>query len=99
MEGGRFVEIGKRGIGSEGEVHAKRSDVCYFTVALDSLSVDNPIMFQSLMNRVCEDMSEDLWSVLPITTFDFKTQFLEANLDDWVRRHSSGAFGNGWFEM
>ena len=34
--------------------------VCYFTVALNSLSVDNPIMFHTLMNRVWEDMSEGL---------------------------------------
>ena len=34
--------------------------VCYFAVALNSLSVDNPIMFHTLMNRVGEDMSEGL---------------------------------------
>jgi len=39
---GRFIELSKRDIWSEGEVKAFRSDVHYHIVAIDTLSQEDP---------------------------------------------------------
>ncbi len=50
--GGRFLEIGKVGIWSPEQVRDYRSDIEYYTIALDDLSANQPKLVQELFQEL-----------------------------------------------
>ncbi len=51
-EEGRFLEIGKRGIWEEERVKNYRSDIEYFTIAIDDLSQKNPKLIKEMLLEI-----------------------------------------------
>jgi len=66
---GRFIEIGKRDIWSEQQVHDQRPDVTYFILALDQLAQDHPEEVQVLFQEVMELFAAKALSPIPHTVF------------------------------
>jgi long-chain acyl-CoA synthetase len=61
--GGRFIEIGKRGIWQPSEVAARRPDVAYHVLALDSLILSDPEKVGEVLRRVVARFAAREWSV------------------------------------
>ena len=76
--GGRFVEIGKRGIWSAEDMARARPDVAYHVVALDTLGETQPQRFQELLHRVCLGVDQSHWRALPLTVYDFHREYKRA---------------------
>ena len=64
-EGGRFVEIGKRGIWSAEEMRASRPDVEYHVLALDGLLEEEPGRVGRVLRAVMERMGGEELRPLP----------------------------------
>ena len=64
-EGGRFVEIGKRGIWSEEEMASVRPDVGYLVLAVDQLQVEDPARVGSVLRGVMERVGSGALQPLP----------------------------------
>jgi NADPH:quinone reductase-like Zn-dependent oxidoreductase/3-oxoacyl-(acyl-carrier-protein) synthase/acyl carrier protein len=77
-EGGRFCEIGKRGIWTKEEVSSRRESLEYWTIALDGMAADEPDRFQELLSKVCNGFEDGFWKPLPIHSFDFVREYKEA---------------------
>ena len=73
--GGRFIEIGKRGIWSAEEVQGKRPDVKYYVLELDTLSQTHPEAFHQLLSRVCEGFDDGVWKPIQMTVFDLRNEY------------------------
>ena len=64
-EGGRFVEIGKRGIWSEEAMASVRPDVGYLVLAVDQLQVEDPARVGSVLRGVMERVGSGALQPLP----------------------------------
>jgi myxalamid-type polyketide synthase MxaB len=53
VQGGRFLEIGKRGIWSAAEVADRRPDVAYSVIGLDDLAAQRPDELNRILADVC----------------------------------------------
>ncbi len=67
--GGRFVEIGKRGIWSEEEMSASRPDVAYSILDLDALKRTDPARAGASLSRVAARLSAGELAPLPRTVW------------------------------
>ena len=67
--GGRFVEIGKRGIWSEEEMSESRPDVAYSILDLDDLKWTDPATPGASLSRVMTRLSEGELTPLPHTVW------------------------------
>ncbi|NEP88098.1 MAG: SDR family NAD(P)-dependent oxidoreductase, partial [Okeania sp. SIO2C2] len=68
-DGGRFVEIAKRGVWSSKQVAAVRPDVSYFVVDLVKESVEQPGLINSMLPGLKEKFGDGLLQPLPIKVF------------------------------
>jgi NADPH:quinone reductase-like Zn-dependent oxidoreductase/acyl carrier protein len=55
--GGRFIEIGRRGIWEEGQVAELRADIEYFIVSLEQLCRDEPELVRSMLRDVADRLT------------------------------------------
>ena len=67
--GGRFVEIGKRGIWTPDAVATVRPDIAYHVLALDDLMRDAPTQAGALLGRVAEATAAGALAPLPRRCF------------------------------
>ncbi len=67
--GGRFVEIGKRGIWSEREMSASRPDVAYSILDVDELKRTDPARAGASLRRVMDRLAAGELSPLPHTVW------------------------------
>ncbi|MFI4954938.1 MAG: SDR family NAD(P)-dependent oxidoreductase, partial [Gammaproteobacteria bacterium] len=74
---GRFIEIGKRDIWSPEQVTAKRADIQYHTVALDTLMAEYPAQAQLLLHQVMELFARQQLTPIHQTVFHL-TQAISA---------------------
>jgi NADPH:quinone reductase-like Zn-dependent oxidoreductase len=52
--GGRFIEIGKRGIWTHAQMRAKRQDVMYEKIAADTMMEQQPWIYNGYLKRLAE---------------------------------------------
>ena len=69
--GGRFVEIGKRGIWSEQEMSASRPDVAYSVLDVDALKRTDPVRAGASLAQVMDRLAAGELSPLPHTVWPF----------------------------
>ena len=67
--GGRFVEIGKRGIWSEREMSASRPDVAYSVLDVDELKRTDPVRAGASLTRIMDRLAAGELSPLPHTVW------------------------------
>jgi acyl transferase domain-containing protein len=67
--GGRFVEIGRRGIWTDEQVASRRPDVQYFCVDLMNLCRTEPGRIQALLQTVAKRLQEKVYQPPPIQVF------------------------------
>jgi len=67
--GGRFVEIGKRGIWSEQEMSASRPDVAYSVLDVDELKRTDPVRAGASLSRIMDRLAAGELSPLPHTVW------------------------------
>jgi len=67
--GGRFVEIGKRGIWSEQEMSASRPDVAYSVLDVDELKRTDPVRAGASLTRIMDRLAAGELSPLPHTVW------------------------------
>jgi len=72
VAGGRFVEIGKRGIWEQGRVAQLRSDVSYFVLDLAETSRREPALIQSMLRELMEEFAEGSLKPLPRRVFPIR---------------------------
>ncbi|MYK01701.1 MAG: SDR family NAD(P)-dependent oxidoreductase [Gemmatimonadales bacterium] len=77
--GGRFVEIGKRGIWSEQEMAASRPDVAYTVVDVDELKRTDPARAGASLSRIMDRLAAGELSPLPHTVWPLSE--IESALD------------------
>ena len=68
-EGGRFVELGKRGIWGEEEMFSARPDVGYWVLAVDRLLAEDPGRVGSVLRGVLERVGSGELAPLPHRRF------------------------------
>ncbi|MBU2587009.1 MAG: zinc-binding dehydrogenase, partial [Alphaproteobacteria bacterium] len=68
-EGGRFIEIGKRGIWTPEHVARERADVTYFVVALDQITEDEPAQIGEMLREMLASFAAGVLQPLPLKTF------------------------------
>ena len=68
-EGGRFVELGKRGIWGEEEMFSARPDVGYWVLAVDRLLAEDPGRVGSVLRGVLERLGSGELAPLPYRRF------------------------------
>ncbi|NEO53135.1 MAG: SDR family NAD(P)-dependent oxidoreductase, partial [Okeania sp. SIO3B5] len=68
-QGGRFVEIAKRGVWSSSQVAAVRPDVSYFVVDLLKESIEQPGLINSMLQGLKEEFGNGLLQPPPIKVF------------------------------
>lgn len=69
-EGGRFMELGKRGILNSDEVQAVRPDVYYEAIAVDTMAQENPVWFGNMLKRVSQYVEAGQIQCLPIKIYN-----------------------------
>ena len=57
-KGGRFIEIGKRGIWTHEEMYAARPDVLYEKIAADTMMENEPWRYNAYLNRLLSRVEE-----------------------------------------
>ncbi|MDE2921644.1 MAG: SDR family NAD(P)-dependent oxidoreductase [Acidobacteriota bacterium] len=67
--GGRFVEIGKRGIWSQREMSASRPDVAYSVLDVDELKRTDPVRAGASLTRIMDRLAAGELSPLPHTVW------------------------------
>ena len=67
--GGRFVEIGKRGIWSQQEMSASRPDVAYSVLDVDELKRTDPVRAGASLSRIMDRLAAGELSPLPHTVW------------------------------
>src|SRR5581483_10990106 len=70
--GGRFVEIGKRGIWTAEQAHGLGRDIAYFVVDLGATAVAHPERVRALLTRTVEAAERGDWTPLPYQIFSFR---------------------------
>ncbi len=70
--GGRFVEIGKRGIWEQERVAELRNDVSYFVFDLAEASPREPVLIQSMLRELMEGFAEGTLTPLPQRVFPMR---------------------------
>lgn len=68
-KGGRFVEIGKRGIWDEEKAQAVRPDAAYFPFDLGEVSQKQPHLVPSMFAQLMDAFKEGSLNPLPLKTF------------------------------
>ena len=68
-KGGRFVEIGKRGIWSKQEMSASRPDAAYFILDVDELKRTDPTRAGASLSRIMDRLAAGELSPLPGTVW------------------------------
>ncbi|CAM9882194.1 unnamed protein product, partial [Chrysoparadoxa australica] len=76
--GGRFLEIGKRGIWTADEMQAARPDVMYETIALDAQIAEEPLVFREGLEELTGLMESGKLASLPLRVFDAAEEVVEA---------------------
>ncbi|CAE7693525.1 ppsC [Symbiodinium sp. CCMP2592] len=66
-KGGRFMEIGKRGVWSHERMRLERPDVQYEKIAMDWVMEYQPERFNLLLARLVGQVEEGLWEEVPLT--------------------------------
>ena len=77
-EGGRFCEIGKRGVWTNEEMRQARPDVRYHLIAIDHMMEEDPDHYQVLLARLQDKMAKKQWDPLPMVTFTGFAEGVEA---------------------
>ena len=67
--GGRFIEIGKRGIWSRDQVMGLGRDIDYHIVDLAEVSAREPERIGKLFSRLMKDLADGVLPALPVTPF------------------------------
>ena len=67
--GGRFVEIGKRGIWSKQAMSASRSDVAYYILDVDELKRTDPARVGASLGRIMDRLAAGELFPLPVTVW------------------------------
>jgi NADPH:quinone reductase-like Zn-dependent oxidoreductase/NADP-dependent 3-hydroxy acid dehydrogenase YdfG len=67
--GGCFLEIGKTGIWSAARVREARADVEYHTIALDGLTLQDPVLVGAMLREIVEQVESGDLQPLPSRTF------------------------------
>jgi myxalamid-type polyketide synthase MxaB len=67
--GGRFLEIGKRGIWTESQVAQLGRDITYFVIYLGAISSQNPALIQVMLSDLMADFEEGRLKPLPLRLF------------------------------
>lgn len=67
--GGRFVEIGKKGIWTAAEMQAARPDVQYFTFDMGDVAVAEPQLYGQLQAAIIERYAQGIYTPLAVTEF------------------------------
>ncbi|CAM9893517.1 unnamed protein product, partial [Chrysoparadoxa australica] len=76
--GGRFMEIGKRGIWTADEMRAARPDVMYETIALDTQIAEEPLVFREGLEELTGLIESGKLASLPLHVFDAAGEVVEA---------------------
>uniref|UniRef100_A0A0G4G258 Carrier domain-containing protein n=1 Tax=Chromera velia CCMP2878 TaxID=1169474 RepID=A0A0G4G258_9ALVE len=69
-KGGRFMEIGKRGIWTAEEMKKARPDVHYETIAVDHMMEENPPWFGGMLDRVRKNVDGGSITPMNLQVFD-----------------------------
>jgi NADPH:quinone reductase-like Zn-dependent oxidoreductase/SAM-dependent methyltransferase/NADP-dependent 3-hydroxy acid dehydrogenase YdfG/acyl carrier protein len=69
--GGRFVEIGKRGIWTAEQVRALGKAISYHVVDLGATSIAEPERISALLTRIVRRVERGEWTPLPYQSFPF----------------------------
>eukprot|EP00439_Symbiodinium_sp_Y106_P081712 s190_g20.t2 len=96
-KGGRFIEIGKRGIWTHEEMYAARPDVLYEKIAADTMMENEPWRYNAYLNRLLSRVEEGTLKPINMHTFEgmdkavAAMQFLQRaqNVGKVVIRHPS----------
>eukprot|EP00921_Rhytidocystis_pertsovi_P005095 GHVQ01008804.1.p1 GENE.GHVQ01008804.1~~GHVQ01008804.1.p1 ORF type:complete len:4630 (+),score=744.88 GHVQ01008804.1:433-13890(+) len=72
-QGGRFLELGKRGIWSEAKMTTERPDIFYRTIAVDTMTADDPSWFRGMLERVRTLVDSHQLTTLPLHIFEMST--------------------------
>lgn len=67
--GGRFLEIGKRGIWPQEEMHRIRPDVAYFPYDLEKAGRENPALLRAMFRDIMAQMDDGRLTPLPRRVF------------------------------
>lgn len=68
--GGRFLEIGKRGIWSEEQAHGARADVAYHVIYLGGICEESPALIHEHLQTIVADLSSGRLRKLPARAWD-----------------------------
>merc|ERR1719458_891256 len=68
-KGGRFIEIGKRGIWSHEHVHKQRPDIMYEKIAADTMMEKQPWRYHSYLKRLIERVNDGGVNPIHLHTF------------------------------
>lgn len=66
---GRFVEIGKAGIWSSAKMAQHRPDVVYEVIDLVAVTVEQPVLIQSMLSAIAQQLQQNQLNPLPVKTF------------------------------
>ncbi|GET43760.1 polyketide synthase [Microseira wollei NIES-4236] len=70
--GGRFLEIGKRGVWTPSQVAEVRSDVSYFLIDLIQVCQEQPILIGSMLRQLMQQFQEGKLKPLPRKVFSLQ---------------------------
>jgi hypothetical protein len=77
-KGGRFCEIGKRGVWTKEEMQQAHPGVQYHLIAIDHVMQEDPDHYQILLARLQAKMAKQLWEPLPMVKFTGFAEGVEA---------------------
>ena len=77
-DGGRFLELGKRGILSQEDVAQRRPDVEYFTHTFNEFVADAPENLSPMLNELLHYLEAGTLQPLPYQVFDFQSGLVDA---------------------
>jgi NAD(P)-dependent dehydrogenase (short-subunit alcohol dehydrogenase family)/acyl carrier protein len=67
--GGRFLEIGKRGIWTHEQIDGLERNIQYHVIFLGEICQTNPALIQSMLQTVLADLSRGTLQLLPVRVF------------------------------
>lgn len=56
--GGRFIEIGKIGIRTHGQMQQQRPDVTYYPFDLGEVGEESPVLIQTMLNKIVQHLEQ-----------------------------------------
>ncbi|RQX68884.1 putative type I fatty acid synthase, partial [Toxoplasma gondii CAST] len=68
--GGRFMELGKRGIWTKAQMAAERPDVYYETIAVDTMMQEDTVWFGGMLDRIRDHVDSGNIPPLPLHVFE-----------------------------